>query len=331
MSLSALAAAGIAAAASAAAGGIQAATGAQASSLSYKRQRELLEYQNQLNRENWRMQNAYNTDVAQVGRRRAAGLNAVTIDGASNAGTMSSATPGSVNMQSIPDFQSIVGQALGAAQARSTMDLQDSKAELNRAEAANLRGDTPTAQVSMTLQQSAARLNDVTRQLTSVRSLSEFQKYKVATVDYEIRKIDKILRNLDYQKFTSSIQIDLGHGRSTNMPYYLADTLLKGAEVASSFANSRKSIMEADNWIESFRSSMSSIASTIRRNTSSSVAQEFENAINRRLESLIEKSRAYGLYYEAEKSGNMYWREKKGSADLGRIIQSLSPFSSAVK
>lgn len=331
MSLSALAAAGIAAAASAAAGGIQAATGAQASALSYKRQRELLKYQTELNRENWRMQNAYNTDVAQVARRRAAGLNAVTIDGTSNAGTMSAATPGSVNMQPIPDFQSIVGQTLGAAQIRSSMNLQDSQAELNRTEAANLRGDTPTSQATMALQQSTVRLNEVTRQLTAVRSLSEYQKYKVTTVDYEIRKIDKVLRDLDYQKFTSSIQIDLGHGRSTNMPYYLADTLFKGAEVASAFANSRKNIMEADNWIESFRASMDSIASTIRKNTSSSVAQEFENTLNRRLQSLIEKSRAHGLYYEAEKSGNMYWREKKGSADLGRIIQSLSPFSFSVR
>ena len=331
MPLSALAAAGIAAAASAAAGGIQAATGAQASSLSYKRQRELLAYQTELNRENWRMQNAYNTDVAQVGRRRAAGLNAVTIDGASNAGTMSGATPGSVNMQPIPDFQSIVGQALGAAQMRSTMNLQDSAADLNYAQAASLRGDTSPAKATMALQQSTARLNDVTRQLTSVRSLSEYQKYKVAAVDYDIRKIDKVFRELDLQKFTTSIQIDLGHGRSTNMPYFLADTLFKGAEVASSFARSRKDIMEADNWIESFRASMDSIASTIRKNTASSVAQEFENTLNRRLQSLIEKSRAHGLYYEAEKAGNMYWREKKGSADLGRIIQSLSPFSSAVK
>lgn len=331
MSLSALAAAGIAAAASAAAGGIQAAAGAQASSLSYKRQRELLAYQTELNRENWRMQNAYNTDVAQVARRRAAGLNAVTIDGGSNAGTMSGATPGAVNMQPIPDFQSIVGQALGAAQTRSTINLQDSNAELNYAQAASLRGDTPTSQATMALQQSTARLNDVTRQLTSVRSLSEYQKYKVTAVDYEIRKIDKVLRDLDYQKFTASVQIDLGHGRSTNMPYYLADTLFKGAEVASSFANSRKSIMEADNWIESFRASMDSIASTIRKNVASSVAQEFENMLNRRLKSLIEKSRAHGLYYEAEKAGNMYWREKKGSAELGRIVQSLSPFFFAIK
>ena len=43
---------------------------------------------------------------------------------------MSAATPGSVNMQPIPDFQSIVGQTLGAAQIRSSMNLQDSQAEL---------------------------------------------------------------------------------------------------------------------------------------------------------------------------------------------------------
>ena len=73
---------------------------------------------------------------------------------------------------------------------------------------------------------------------------------------------------------------------------------------------------------------MQSIASTIRKNASSSVAQEFENAVNRRLQALILKSRSHGLQYEAEKSGNLYWREKKGSADLGRIIQSLSPFGS---
>lgn len=331
MSLTALGAAGIAAATSAAAGGIQAALGAQASSLSYKRQRELLAYQTELNRENWRMQNAYNTDVAQVGRRRAAGLNAVTIDGASNAGTISGATPGSVNMQSIPDFQSIVGQALNAAQAQSAMNLQDSAADLNHAQAASLRGDTSPARATMALQESTARLNDVTRQLTAVRSLSEYQRYKVSKVDYDIRKIDKVFRELDLQKVTASIQIDLGNGRSTNMPYFLADTLFKGAEVASSIARSRKDIMEADNWIESFRASMDSIASTIRKNTASSVAQEFENTLNRRLKSLIEKSRAHGLYYEAEKAGNLYWREKNGSADLGRIVQSLSPFSSAVR
>lgn len=331
MPLSALAAAGIAAAASAAAGGIQAAAGAQASSLSYRRQRELLAYQTALNRENWRMQNAYNTDVAQVARRRAAGLNAVTIDGSSNAGTMSSATPGSVNMQPIPDFQSVVGQALGAAQLNSTMNLQNSQADLNDAQAANLRGETSPAKATMALQESVTRLNDVTRQLTAVRSLSEYQKYKVSKVDYDIRKIDKVFRELDLQKFTTSIQIDLGNGRSTNMPYFLADTLVKGAEVASAFARSRKDVMEADNWIESFRSSMDSIASTIRKNTASSVAQEFENMLNRRLQFLIEKSRANGFYYEAERAGNLYWREKKGSADLGRIIQSLSPFSSAAK
>lgn len=331
MSLSALAAAGLAAAASAAAGGIQAATGAQASALSYKRQRELLAYQTELNRENWRMQNAYNTDVAQVARRRAAGLNAVTIDGSSNAGTMSSATPASVNMQPIPDFQSVVGHALSAAQMQSAINLQDSAADVNKAKADSLRGETSPARATMALQNSTARLNDVTRQLTSVRSLSEYQKYKIAGVDYDIRKIDKVFRELDLQKFTTSIQIDLGHGRSTNLPYFLADTLFKGAEVASAFARSRKDIMEADNWLESFRASMDSIASTIRKNTASSVAQEFENTLNRRLQALIEKSRAHGLYYEAEKTGNLYWREKTGSADLGRIIQSLSPFSSAAR
>lgn len=331
MSLSALAAAGLAAAASAAAGGIQAAAGAQASALSYKRQRELLAYQTELNRENWRMQNAYNTDAAQVARRRAAGLNAVTIDGSSNAGTMSSATPASVNMQPIPDFQSVVSQALNAAQMRSNVNLQDSQADLNDAQAASLRGETSPAKATVALQESTTRLNNVTRQLTSVRSLSEYQKYRITKVDYDIRKIDKVFRELDLQKFTTSIQIDLGNGRSTNMPYFLADTLFKGAEVASSMARSRKDIMEADNWLESFRASMDSIASTIRKNTASSVAQEFENMLNRRLKSLIEKSRSHGLYYEAEKAGNMYWREKKGSADLGRIIQSLSPFSSAVR
>lgn len=328
MSISALAAAGIAAAASATAGGIQAAAGAQASALSYKRQRQLLEYQTQLNRENWMMQNAYNTDTAQVNRRRAAGLNPVTIDGSSNAGTMSAATPGSVPMSPIPDFQQVVGNTLAAAQSRSNISLQDSQAELNRAEASNILGETPTAQSRMTLEQSTANLNRTTSQLTQVRSLSEYQKYQVTSVDLQIRKIDKAMRDLDFQKFTSSIQIDLGHGKSTNMPYYLADTLFKGAEVASSFAKSRKDIYEADNWLESFRASMSSISSTIRKNVSSSTAQEFENSINRRLEALIVKSRSHGLYYEAEKSGNLYWREKKGSADLGRIIQSISPFGS---
>lgn len=232
-------------------------------------------------------------------------------------------------MRQFSRFNSVVGQALGAAQLRSTMNLQDSQAALNDAEAASLRGDTSTSKATMALQESTTRLNDVTRQLTSVRSLSEYQKYKVAKVDYDIRKIDKVFRELDLQKFTTSIQIDLGHGQSTNMPYFLADTLFKGAEVASAFARSRKDIMEADNWIESFRASMDSIASTIRKNTASSVAQEFENMLNRRLQALIEKSRTNGLYYEAEKAGNLYWREKTGSADFGRILHSLSPFSSA--
>lgn len=328
MALSALAAAGIAAAASAAAGGIQAAAGAQATKLSYKRQRELLKYQTDLNRENWQMQNEYNTDTAQVNRRRAAGLNPVTIDGSSNAGTISSATPGSVATPQIPDFQQVVGNTLGAAVIRSDIALRDSQAELNRANAADVLGETPTSQARMSLEQSSADLNRVTSQLTQVRSLSEYQRYQVTSVDYQIRKIDKAMRDLDFQKFTSSIQIDVGNGKSTNMPYYLADTLLKGAEVSATFARSRKDIYEADNWMESFRASMQSIASTIRKNASSSVAQEFENAINRRLQALILKSRSHGLYYDAEKSGNLYWREKKGSADLGRIIQSISPFGS---
>lgn len=304
-----------------------------------RRQQEILMHRtNDVNRANWDVQNAYNSDMMQVSRRKAAGLNPVTVDGMSNAGTMAAATaPPGMAAPGVNWSQAVEG-VLDATRVRSEVNLADSQADKNRAEADALRGNTDPSRTEMSLKDSVRSLNRATESLTSARGIGE-------RLRNNITEIDKALRGLDLERATSAFTVRTPGGNETSTPYYLADVLVKAAEVEmalehsetsryqrySAQSRSRIDRMEADTWMQSFRSTMNAIASQIRERNGSAEYREFENSLNRRLADLIQRSRSNKLYYESERDKSLYWRERKGTAELGRTIQSISPFGSTVK
>ncbi|WP_295937580.1 hypothetical protein [uncultured Alistipes sp.] len=301
----------------------------------YKQQSKLMKEQNAINVKNWHTQNAYNSDQAQVSRRKAAGLNPVTIDGMSNAGTMAGATAPSVPLGQTADFGAVAQQTLQGMQLDMQRNLSDSQADLNRAEADSLRGDTDPAKTEMDYKRSMTALNEATKNWTDSRTLSESLKR-------DILSIDKGLRQLDFQAMTSSFTFRTPGGKMVSAPRYMADVLIKAAEVEMSMeasetsrytkhsARSRARVdsMQANTWMDAFEANMRNIGSQIRDRLGSAEAREFENSMNRSLEDIIRSSRNSELYHKSRYHSNMYHNEKSFRSELGRILKDLSPFSS---
>ena len=86
----------------------------------FQNQKELMRIQNQYSRENWALENAYNTPKAQMDRLRAAGLNPNLVygNGASGlqSGSISSPAAPSAPMASTVPFENPISSAVEAAQ-----------------------------------------------------------------------------------------------------------------------------------------------------------------------------------------------------------------------
>lgn len=125
--------------------GFSAALGSQNVSSSVKKTKELMALQNQYYRENWQMENAYNSPKAQMARLKAAGLNPNLVYGSGAAGvsglsgSIAPPTSPSSPVAPTPDFSSVVGDAInatvGMANAKKTnsesvyQDIQNQYAE----------------------------------------------------------------------------------------------------------------------------------------------------------------------------------------------------------
>ncbi|UCS96104.1 MAG: DNA pilot protein [Microviridae sp.] len=304
----------------------------------YQYQKDFYYRQVEQNRQDWLRQNDYNSDVSRANRARAAGLNPVSSDGLSNASTINAASASPQNMGPIPDFQAPINASLQTMATRANIDLAQSQAELNYSKASSERGETPVSLSTMSVNDSVVALNRATQNLTRIKGIGESTLNRIKGVDEDIRVLDRNLRQLDYQRESSSFSVETPSGARVDLPTYLADVILKGAEIESAWYardsnkyNSRKLRVEADNWEDQFRLSLESIRADIRAKSASTEFQEFTNKLNRRLENLIYQRMTNENFYESRRYGNLYWEEKKGVSPLGRIIHSISPFSSVVK
>ncbi|UCS96097.1 MAG: DNA pilot protein [Microviridae sp.] len=310
--------------------------------LAYERSRILMNEQNQMNIDNWRMENAYNSDVAQVARRRAAGLNPVTIDGGSNAGQIAGTTPTAQQGAQVPDFSAAVSSALQARQIELQQGLVQSQINKNNADADSVRGNTAPARTDMQLKQSVSALNDATRGLLAKQGLSE-------TTRNDILKLEKSLKELDLKRLNSNFTVKAPNGKVISGPLYMADAIRTGAELALQFENissvrlnsklmeqrinltrhqSRITKAEADTYFQSLKATLANVWSQVRKNSSSTDAQNFENSVNKELKDfIISHRRSMYTNQTARNRGEEAW-ENAGGAAFARFISSISPFTS---
>nr|UCS96054.1 MAG: DNA pilot protein [Microviridae sp.] len=307
--------------------------------LAYQRSIDLMNRQNQLNLQNWQMENRYNSDTSQVLRRRAAGLNPVTIDGTSNAGQMSGVSPTSQQGAPVPDFSSSVQSALQSRQLELQEKLIDSQANKNNADADAARGNTDPARVDMAMKRSASALNDATRSLLAKQGLSE-------TTRNEILKLDKSMRQLDLKRLNSEFTVKAPNGKVISGPLYMADAIKTGVDIALQFeslsgarlgnaikgqeyktARQRYRITkaEADSYFDVLKANLANIWSSVRKNSSSSEAQDFENSVNKYLEEYIREHRRASYDYQINRDRNQRGFERNGVSNLGRLIGAISP------
>ncbi|UCS96065.1 MAG: DNA pilot protein [Microviridae sp.] len=307
--------------------------------LAYQRSIDLMNRQNQMNIDNWQMENRYNSDISQVLRRRAAGLNPVTIDGTSNAGQMSGVLPASQQGAPVPDFSAAVQSALQSRQLELQEKLIDSQVNKNNADADASRGNTNPARADMALKRSASALNDATRSLLAKQGLSE-------TTRNEILKLDKSLRELDLKRLNSEFTVKGPNGKVISGPLYMADAIKTGVDIALQFENLsgarvgnalkgeeykiarhryRITKAEADSYIDVLKANLANVWSSVRKNSSSAEAQEFENSVNKYLKDYIREQRRMSYDYQINRDHNQRAFERNGIANVGRFINAISP------
>lgn len=92
-------------------------SGAFGAKLNFRQTRNLMKYQNEMNQQNWMMQNEYNLPVNQMSRLMDAGINPALIgaDGSQMAEGINTSNPASVG-SSLPDLGSSAAQGFGQAQ-----------------------------------------------------------------------------------------------------------------------------------------------------------------------------------------------------------------------
>lgn len=113
----------------------------RSSDVAYSRQRRLMDYQNQLNQENWMMQNEYNTPLNQRSRLLEAGINpAMTAGDASS--IADGISPVGQATATGPDYQSAINSGLAASQIQSDIDKKVAETSYTRALDAYQRGIT---------------------------------------------------------------------------------------------------------------------------------------------------------------------------------------------
>lgn len=159
--------------ASSVAGGL---VGLAGSALQHKYNRELADYQNDINIQNWRMQNEYNTPQAQRERLEAAGLNPGLMYGN---GAVSTANAGNIAQYQHPG-QDITSNMLNGVQMMSMI----ANMRKTQAETSNITEDTKSKEIgNVTL---GARLQaDLDNTLSQTR-------VNQAEVDYKIKQMSKI-------------------------------------------------------------------------------------------------------------------------------------------
>lgn len=323
----------------------------------FEYQQKLAEQQNDYNVENYRMQwsdqKSWNNEASQIARRRAAGLNPVAGDVAPSTGA--SASVGAASQGSAPSFhptkfaEALSGIMDRAVQRRAV----ESQSKLNEAKAMEILGETPNSksqkglldsQKNLTDQKSTTEksiqaLNDATTALRNSMELTERQRRDLAEVEVGLRTMQYKLANLDYRRQMSTVKVRQGD-KEVSLPFFLADSYLKGYEIMRTMNDAKTSYYQAKSararagidfmnfqtWNERFRTTIADITSQIRLRNSESAAREFSNKLNDEMREAI-KSATYSRYQaESKRNWRDFYRIDNGTDELMWLWQSIVPF-----
>lgn len=196
---------------------------------SFQNQKVLMHLQNQYSRQNWALENAYNTPKAQMERLRAAGLNPNLIygNGASGlqSGSVSSPTAPSAPMaQTVPfsnpaaDASSValaMNQAKKAGSETVKQDIENKyfedqmKATLEQTKAFTSLTKEQKAKVELECQNVAAEWNKMQEEINSLRKNNQLTDKVIAKYDRRMNaEIDALLAESDLTKMQKEILRD---------------------------------------------------------------------------------------------------------------------------
>ena len=323
----------------------------------FEYQQKLAEQQNDYNVENYRMQwsdqKSWNNESSQVARRRAAGLNPVAGDVAPSTGA--SASVGAASQGSAPSFHptkfadALSGVMDRAVQRRAV----ESQSKLNEAKAMEILGQTPNSKSQkglfdsqknlndqkVTTEKSIKALNDATAALRNSMELTERQRRDLTEVEVGLRTIQYQLANLDYRRQMSTVKVRQGD-KEVSLPYFLADSYLKGYEIMRTMNDAKTSYYQAQSaharagidfmnfqtWNERYRMMLADMASQIRLRNSESAAREFTNKLNDEMREAI-KDASYSRYrVQWKRDWRDYERIDNGTDEAIWLWQSIVPF-----
>lgn len=191
-------------------------------------QKQLMDYQNDINVQNWNMQNAYNSPAAQVQRYKDAGLNTSLIYGGSgavsgNAETV--ASPSGASLSSGVDGKVSSGlmakqMAQQSALVASQISLNQSQANKNNAEADQVapNSESQRAVNSSTIEVNSARISeifsDIQKNVANIANLSADTDNKRAMlkglrVESDIKELgmDYTLEKMKFESLNQEIQL----------------------------------------------------------------------------------------------------------------------------
>lgn len=323
----------------------------------FEYQQQLAHQQNDYNVSNylmqWSDQKSWNNEASQVARRRAAGLNPNAGDVANSTGA--SASVGAASQGSAPSFH-----PTGFAQAArdimgyfSQQKLADSQANLNNAKADDILGLTPNSRSQRGLtdsqkkltdekvntEKSVQSLNDATTTLRRSQDLTEQMRRTLTEIQAGFQNMQWKLASLDYRKQLSTVKVKQGD-KEVSLPYFLADSYLKGYDIMRNMNDAKTSyyqaqsararagidFMEFKTWNERYRTMLSDMVSQIRQRNSVSAAQEFTNKLNDDMHDAIKDF--YYSRYRSEQKRNWrdYYRIDNGTDEALWLWQSIVPF-----
>lgn len=159
---------------------------------------KLAELQNTWNRQQWQMENAYNSPAAQMERMKQAGLNPDMMYGGGLEGNLSAASP---EMTSGVGSSPMSWSALGSKKTIGDTILQAKQLEMMDAQVKNVEADTRNKGIEGDILESDAKFRDAMNQgqldltYTQIRGIDS----NIQLNDEQISKIRAEVKNLDQQ------------------------------------------------------------------------------------------------------------------------------------
>lgn len=189
---------------------------------------ELAKLQNSWNRQQWQMENAYNSPAAQMERMRQAGLNPDMMYGGGLEGNLSAPSP---EMTSGVGSSPMSWSALGSKKTIGDTILQAKQLEMMDAQVKNVEADTRNKGIEGDILESDAKFRDAMNQgqldltYTQIRGIDS----NIQLNDEQISKIRAEVKNLDQQCENLKKTYDLLQSQINN---YDADTAYKRIRAA---------------------------------------------------------------------------------------------------